>query len=48
VESLEMGGETKSGVSTISLERLQCAWQDSAVRTERRRRRKKGKKHLAI
>jgi hypothetical protein len=36
-----MRAGTKSGVSTIILERLQCARRDSAGPTERRRRRDK-------
>jgi hypothetical protein len=35
---LEMNGETNTGFSTISLERLQCVRRDSASPTERRRR----------
>jgi hypothetical protein len=36
-----MNGETKSGVSTISLGRLQCIRRDSAGPTDRRRRRRR-------
>jgi hypothetical protein len=35
-----MSGGTKSGVSTISLERLHCVRRDSSGHTERRRRRR--------
>jgi hypothetical protein len=33
-----MNGETKSGVSTISIERLRCARRDYAGPTQRKRR----------
>jgi hypothetical protein len=36
-----MNGVTKTGFSTISLERLQCARWDSSDSTERRRRRRR-------
>jgi hypothetical protein len=36
-----MNGGTKTGISTISVERLQCARQDSAGPTERRSRKRK-------
>jgi hypothetical protein len=40
-----MNGGTKTGFSTISLERLHCARWDSVGPTERRRRRKKSDRH---
>jgi hypothetical protein len=38
---LEMNGGTKTGFSTISLERLQCARRDSAGPTEIKKEKKK-------
>jgi hypothetical protein len=38
---MEINGETKSGVSTISLGRLQCIRRYSAGPTDRKRRRRR-------
>jgi hypothetical protein len=43
---MEMNGGTKSGVSTISLGRLQCIRRDSAGPTDRQKKKKKGEELL--